>query len=97
MFEKINFIELRQLEYQRNTDERFGEIFEYMADHKESNQKIFFDGQIFDAFSLLTEIIGHAKSDIILIDGYIDVVTLNILAKKILVLMFLHIRFRARR
>ena len=82
MFEKINSIELRQLEYQRDTDERFGKIFEYMADHKESNQKIFFDGQIFDAFSLLTEIIGHAKSDIILIDGYIDVVTLNILAKK---------------
>lgn len=82
MFEKINSIELRQLEYQRDTDEKFGKIFEYMADHKESNQKIFFDGQIFDAFSLLTEIIGHAKSDIILIDGYIDVVTLNILAKK---------------
>lgn len=82
MFEKINAIELKQLEYQKDADEKFGRIFEYMADHKESNQKIFFDGQIFDAFCLLTEIIGHAKSDIILIDGYIDVVTLNILAKK---------------
>ena len=82
MFEKINAIELRQLEYQKDADEKFGRIFEYMADHKESNQKIFFDGQIFDAFSLLTEIIVHAKSNIILIDGYIDVVTLNILAKK---------------
>lgn len=82
MFEKINAIELKQLEYQKDADEKFGRIFEYMADHKESNQKIFFDGQIFDAFSLLTEIIVHAKSNIILIDGYIDVVTLNILAKK---------------
>ena len=82
MFEKINAIELKQLEYQKDADEKFGKIFEYMADHEESNQKIFFDGQIFDAFSLLTEIIGHAQSDIVLIDGYIDVATLNILAKK---------------
>lgn len=82
MFEKINAIELKQLEYQKDADEKFGRIFEYMAEHEESNQKIFYDGQIFDAFSFLADIIGHAKKEIILIDGYIDVITLNILAKK---------------
>ena len=82
MFEKINAVELKQLEYQKDADEKFGRIFEYMADHEESSQKIFFDGQIFDAFSLLADIIGHARKNIVLIDGYIDVVTLNILAKK---------------
>lgn len=82
MFEKINAIELKQLEYQKDADEKFGKIFEYMAEHEESNQKIFYDGQIFDAFSIFADIIGHAKKEIVLIDGYIDVVTLNILAKK---------------
>lgn len=82
MFEKINAIELKQLEYQKDADEKFGRIFEYMAEHEESNQKIFYDGQIFDAFSIFADIIGHAKKEIVLIDGYIDVVTLNILAKK---------------
>ena len=82
MFERINSIELRQLEYQKDTDEKFGRIFAYMADHEEDNQKIFYDGQIFDAFSLLTDIICRAKKEIILIDGYVDVITLNILAKK---------------
>ena len=82
MFEKINSIELKQLEYQKDADEKFVRIFEYMSNHMESNQKIFLDGQIFDAFSLLTEIIEHAKTDIVLVDGYIDVATLNILAKK---------------
>ena len=33
MFEKINAIELKQLEYQKDTDEKFGRIFEYMANH----------------------------------------------------------------
>lgn len=82
LFEKINAIELKQLEYQKDADEKFGRIFEYMAEHEESNQKIFYDGQIFDAFSIFADIIGHAKKEIVLIDGYIDVVTLNILAKK---------------
>lgn len=82
MFEKINSIELKQLEYQKDADEKFGRIFEYMANHEEDNQKIFYDGQIFDAFSFFADIIGHAKKEIILIDGYIDVITLNILAKK---------------
>lgn len=82
MFEKINAIELKQLEYQKSTDEKFSKIFDYMSEHEESNQKIFFDGQIFDAFSLLTDIIRHAKKEIILIDGYVDVITLNIMAKK---------------
>ena len=67
MFEKINSIELKQLEYQKDADEKFGRIFEYMTNHEVSNQKIFFDGQIFDAFSLFTEIIRHAKTDIVLL------------------------------
>lgn len=82
MFERINGLELRQLEYQKDTDEKFGKIFAYMTDHEEDNQKIFYDGQIFDAFSLLTDMIRRAKKEIILIDGYVDVITLNILAKK---------------
>lgn len=82
LFEKMNAIELKQLEYQKDADEKFSRIFEYMAEHEESNQKIFYDGQIFDAFSIFADIIGHAKKEIVLIDGYIDVATLNILVKK---------------
>lgn len=46
------------------------------------SRKYFFDGQIYDAFSLITSIIQRAQKEIILIDGYVDVDTLNILAKK---------------
>ena len=82
LFEKVSHIELKQLEYQKSTDERFDRVFQYIEDHAESEQKIFFDGQIYDAFSLITTIIQKAKRDIVLIDGYVDVNTLNILAKK---------------
>ncbi len=79
---RIDDLEVKQLEYQKTTDERFDKVFRYIEDHAESEQKIFFDGQIYDAFSLITSIIQKANREIILIDGYVDVDTLNILAKK---------------
>lgn len=82
LFERISNIELKQLEYQKSTDERFDKVFRYIDDHAESQQKIFFDGQIYDAFSLLVSLIQKAEREIVLIDGYVDVNTLNLLAKK---------------
>ena len=82
MFERISNVELKQLEYQKKTDEKLEQIFEYISDHEESNQKIFFDGQIYDAFSLLIGLIQKAETEIVLVDGYVDVGTLNILSKK---------------
>lgn len=82
MFEHLNAIELRQIEYQKKTDERFDEVFEYISGHSEPEQKIFFEGQIYDAFELLTSLVKKAKKEIVLVDGYVDLGTLNILAKK---------------
>ena len=41
MFERINSIELKQLEYQKESEEKLNRIFDYIAEHKEDNQKIF--------------------------------------------------------
>ena len=40
LFEKVSNIELKQLEYQKSTDERFDKVFQYIEDHAESEQKI---------------------------------------------------------
>ena len=82
LFSKVSDIELKQLEFQRQTDEKFDKVFQYIDDHAESEQKIFFDGQIYDAFSLITSLIKKAEKEIILIDGYVDTNTLDILTKK---------------
>lgn len=82
LFERISNVELKQLEYQKQTDEKLEQIFEYISEHEETNQKVFFDGQIYDAFSLIASLIQKAEKEITLIDGYVDVGTLNLLAKK---------------
>jgi len=82
LFERISNVELKQLEYQKETDEKLEQIFTYISEHEEANQKIFFDGQIYDAFSLLIGLIQEAETEIVLVDGYVDIGTLNILSKK---------------
>lgn len=82
LFERISDVELKQSEYQKKTDERFEQVFDYIAGHEEVKKRIFFEGQIYDAFSLLVKLVGGAEKSIILIDNYVDVDTLNILAKK---------------
>ena len=82
LFEKVSNIELKQIEYKKSTDEKFDKVFQYIENHAESEQKIFFDGQIYDAFSLIVSIIQKAQREIVLIDGYVDIDTLNILSKK---------------
>ncbi len=82
LYEKVNSMEIRQLAYHEETDKKFEQVFDYIASHEESCQKIFYDGQIFDAFSLMTDLIRRAERKILLIDGYVDIATLNIISKK---------------
>ncbi len=46
------------------------------------NEGIFFDGQIFDAYTFVSELIKTAKSSIVLIDNYIDESVLTLLSKR---------------
>ena len=78
MFARLDRVELKQLE----TDKKLEEVFDYIATTKEVKQKIFFNGQIYDAFSLIVELVEKAAKELILIDNYVDMNTLNILSKK---------------
>ena len=78
LFSRLDRIEIKQLE----TDRKFEEVFNYIAANTEVKQYIFFNGQIYDAFSFIVGLIRKAKKKIILIDNYVDVYTLNILCKK---------------
>mgnify|MGYP006874634664 CR=1 FL=1 len=45
-------------------------------------QDIFFDGQIFDAYTFVADLIRKASRRIVLIDNYIDDTVLTILSKR---------------
>ena len=47
----------------------------------ETNQGVFFDGQVYDAYSFVSDLIKTAKDEIILIDNYIDDSILTMFSK----------------
>lgn len=51
----------------------------YQFEKNNSNTGLFFKGQIYDAYSLLIEILSMAKENIIIIDNYVDRNLLNVL------------------
>ena len=69
--------------HQKEADKRIDELFDLMDKyHVEDKQGIFFQGQIFDAYAKFESFIQKAKSQIVLIDGYVDLTILERLAKK---------------
>lgn len=84
MLERISRVELQHTQLEESVSKRFERVFAYMESCDLPRQRIFFEGQIYDAFELLTSIVRHAKKEIVLVDSYVDNTTLNILAKKAL-------------
>jgi len=56
------------------------ESFDKLSE-KETNNHIYFDGQIYDAYSKVIDIISMAKESLIIIDGYSDKLALDIINK----------------
>jgi len=80
VFQEINTIKSKLLDH----DKKFDEVFDELQRNKDTQfkQKIFFDGQIYDSYSLIISIIKKAKEKILIIDNYIDDSILQMLSKK---------------
>jgi hypothetical protein len=83
IFHRLDSVEQKQLEYKAETDEKFDRIFNAIESKEITpKQGIFFDGQIFDAYKFVADLIRTAQKSIILIDNYIDDSVLTILTKR---------------
>lgn len=79
VFQRLDRIEMKQLQ----TDEKFEKIFNALeAGQTKPDKGIFFEGQVFDAYTFVADIIKKAKTKIILIDNYIDESVLTLLSKR---------------
>lgn len=78
VFDRISTLEYKQLENEKN----FDKIFNMLQNKDNVKQKIFFEGQIWDSYSLIIDIIKKANNKIVIIDNYIDDSILKMLAKK---------------
>jgi phage regulator Rha-like protein len=79
MFKRLDRTEQKLLEH----DQQFEKIFDVIQSKDIKPEKgIFFDGQVFDAYQFLADLIRNAKESIVLVDNYIDDSVLTLFSKR---------------
>ena len=89
LLDRIETAERRQIADQAKNDanqarneERFKLILDAMQNNDFPPQKIFYDGQIYDAFEQMKKFVRMAKKELIVIDPYFDDSVLPLIAQK---------------
>lgn len=85
LFRRLETIEFHQLEmkqHQESTDKRIDEVFKRLDANIHPMQGIFYDGQVFDAYHFISDLIRKAQNSITLIDNYVDDTVLALLDKR---------------
>ncbi|MEA1954755.1 MAG: ORF6N domain-containing protein [Campylobacterota bacterium] len=83
IFQRLDNLEAKQIKNKLESDENFNKLFDAIEEKgTPQKQHIFYDGQIFDAYLFVSDIIKNAKSSIKLIDNYIDESTLVLFTKR---------------
>lgn len=81
----INLLQLSHDFHQHkiDTDSKFEKIFKALeAPHVQQKQGIFFNGQTYDAYQFVNEVIKSAQHSIVVIDNYLDDSVITQLTKK---------------
>ena len=86
VFSRLETIEYHQLEMQQNlqeSDKRIDEVFRRLDEgNAKPKQGVFYNGQIYDAYTFVSDLIKSAKKRIVLIDNYVDETVLTLLDKR---------------
>ncbi len=79
MFHRLGNVEKKQIEY----DKKFVQVFDAIESKEIKPEKgIFFDGQIFDSYKFIADVIRSAEKSITLIDNYVDDSVLTLFNKR---------------
>ena len=83
IFQRLDTVERKQIEHKTETDHKFEQLFKAIEAHDiQPMQGVFFEGEIFDAYSFAADLIRSAKMSIVLIDNYVDDTVLTLFAKR---------------
>ena len=85
LFQRLETIEYHQLKmkkHQEITDKRIDEVFKKLDANIPPVQGIFYDGQVFDAYRFVSDLMRKAKQSVVLIDNYVDDTVLTLLDKR---------------
>ncbi len=82
VFARLDSVERRQIAFESTTDKNFEKMFQALEAGEPSKQGIFYDGQIYDAYTFVADLVRKAEKSLILIDNYVDDSVLTLLSKR---------------
>ncbi|WP_291122666.1 ORF6N domain-containing protein [Empedobacter sp. UBA7620] len=75
---RLSSIENKLIEH----DQKFNKLFTALENNELPQRGVYFDGQVYDAYQFVSDVIKNAQSSIILIDNYIDDSVLTLFSKR---------------
>lgn len=83
VFARLGSVERRQITFESETGRNFERVFQALEETDEApRQGIFYDGQVYDAYTFVCDLIRSAEQSLVLIDNYIDDSVLTLLSKR---------------
>jgi hypothetical protein len=82
IFSRLDSVERRQVAFESETGNKFEKVFQALEAGDPPKQGIFYDGQVYDAYAFVADLVRKAKNGLVLIDNYVDDSVLTLFSKR---------------
>jgi phage regulator Rha-like protein len=82
IFARLDSVERRQITFESETEKSFEKVFKALGSDNQPKQGIFYDGQVYDAYAFVSDLVRGAQKSLILVDNYVDDSVLTLLTKR---------------
>ena len=82
VFARLDSVDRRQITFESETEKKFEKVFQALEVGEPPKQGIFYNGQVYDAYTFVADLIRKAEKSLIIIDNYVDDSVLTFLAKR---------------
>jgi hypothetical protein len=79
---RLDSVERRQIVFESQTEKNFEKVFNALEAGEPPKQGIFYEGQVYDAYTFVCDLIRKPKKSLVLIDNYIDDSVLTLVSKR---------------
>ena len=82
VFTRLDSVERRQIAFEAETEKNFEERFKALESGEPPKQGIFYNGQVYDAYTFACDLVRKARKSLIVVDNYVDDSVLTLLSKR---------------
>lgn len=82
VFARLDSVERRQISFESETEGNFDKVFKALEAGILPKRGVFYEGQVYDAYTFVCDLIRKARKSLVVIDNYIDDSVLTLISKR---------------